>query len=105
MLYITAHTTVNYLCIFHNHCFFFFSGPRECSPLPKYSLEVSGPFQNAFKLLRAMQLGKPLLLEGVPGVGKTTLVTALARASGHHVVRINLSEQTVSGIFSFVCQE
>ena len=42
-----------------------------------------------------MQLGKPLLLEGPPGVGKTSLVTALALASGNRVTRINLSEHTV----------
>lgn len=43
-----------------------------------------------------MQLGRPLMLEGEPGVGKTSLVTALAAASGHRVTRINLSEHTVS---------
>lgn len=41
-----------------------------------------------------MQLPKAILLEGSPGVGKTSLITALAAASGHRVVRINLSEQT-----------
>lgn len=46
------------------------------------------------QILRALQLSKPLLIEGSPGVGKTSLVQALARASGHRVVRINLSEQT-----------
>jgi midasin len=49
---------------------------------------------NAFRLLRAMQLRKPVLLEGSPGVGKTSLVAALAKATGHSLVRINFSDQT-----------
>uniref|UniRef100_A0A0E0ISW7 Midasin n=1 Tax=Oryza nivara TaxID=4536 RepID=A0A0E0ISW7_ORYNI len=50
--------------------------------------------KNVFRVLRGMQLPKPLLLEGSPGVGKTSLIVALAGFSGHNVVRINLSEQT-----------
>ncbi|MQL83108.1 hypothetical protein Taro_015594 [Colocasia esculenta] len=50
--------------------------------------------RNSLRLLRAMQLHRPVLLEGSPGVGKTSLVVALAEFSGHNVVRINLSEQT-----------
>lgn len=48
------------------------------------------------RVLRAVQLEQPVLLEGSPGVGKTSLVAALAKVSGHNLVRINLSEQTVS---------
>jgi midasin len=41
-------------------------------------------------------------LEGSPGVGKTSLVVALGKFSGHRVVRINLSEQVSnSGFFFF----
>lgn len=50
--------------------------------------------RNAFRVLRAMQLAKPVLLEGSPGVGKTSLIVALGKYSGNNVVRINLSEQT-----------
>ena len=47
-----------------------------------------------------MMLCRPILLEGSPGVGKTSIVSALAKESGFAVTRINLSEQTdVSDLF------
>lgn len=49
---------------------------------------------NAMRIIRALNLQKPILLEGSPGVGKTTLVSALARACGRPLTRINLSDQT-----------
>ncbi|XP_070579649.1 LOW QUALITY PROTEIN: midasin-like [Ptychodera flava] len=59
-----------------------------------YTLHAPTTAMNAQRLLRAMQLPRAILLEGSPGVGKTSLVTAMAKASGHEYVRINLSEQT-----------
>lgn len=46
------------------------------------------------RILRALQLPKPILLEGSPGVGKTTIVAALAAAAGRRLQRINLSDQS-----------
>lgn len=60
----------------------------------KYSFDAPTTGANTLRLLRGMQLKKPILLEGNPGVGKTSMVTALAKVSGHKVVRINLSDQT-----------
>lgn len=59
-----------------------------------FSLEAPTTAMNAMRVVRAMQLRKPILLEGSPGVGKTSLITALAAASGNSLTRINLSDQT-----------
>ncbi|XP_061400556.1 midasin [Musca vetustissima] len=50
--------------------------------------------QNLFRLLSALSLQKPILLEGPPGVGKTSIVENVARAIGYNIVRINLCEHT-----------
>jgi midasin len=59
-----------------------------------YNFETETAHKNLFRLLRAMQLNRPILLEGSPGVGKTTLVEAMCRSVGQRFVRINLSDQT-----------
>lgn len=50
--------------------------------------------RNLFRLLSALSLNKSILLEGPPGVGKTSLIESLTAAIGYHIVRINLCEHT-----------
>ncbi|KAG8704048.1 hypothetical protein FRC08_002482, partial [Ceratobasidium sp. 394] len=59
-----------------------------------FSLQAPTTLMNAARVVRALQIPKPLLLEGSPGVGKTSLIVALAAMSGHALCRINLSDQT-----------
>ena len=60
----------------------------------EYHLETPTTKANAMKILRALQLRKPVLLEGNPGVGKSTIIIALADLAGVPLTRINLSDQT-----------
>ena len=71
--------------------------------LPRYSsspddntftFEGETTRRNAMRIARALQLSKPILIEGEPGVGKTALVTSISKLVGKKLVRINLSEQT-----------
>ncbi|AEY98895.1 FAGR074Cp [Eremothecium gossypii FDAG1] len=73
-----------------------FSLPRvpSSSVQPVFNLGAPTTAYNLMKVVRAMQVQKPILLEGSPGVGKTTLISALADCTGNELTRINLSEQT-----------
>ncbi|KAI1781436.1 midasin [Hypoxylon cercidicola] len=59
-----------------------------------FALDTPTTKLNLMRIVRALQVQKPILLEGSPGVGKTTLVSALARGCGRPLTRINLSDQT-----------
>lgn len=54
-----------------------------------YNLTAPTTHRNLTGLLRGA-----ILLEGSPGVEKSSLAETVARLSGHRLVRINLSEQT-----------
>ncbi|RKF71778.1 Huge dynein-related AAA-type ATPase [Golovinomyces cichoracearum] len=67
------------------------SNPKMCQG---YAFDAPTTKVNAMRVIRAFQVRKPILIEGNPGVGKTTLINALALACNQPLTRINLSEQT-----------
>ena len=69
-------------------------GAFEVVDTSAFRFEAPTTALNAMRVLRGCQLPKAILLEGSPGVGKTSLVSALAAVSGHRLQRINLSDQT-----------
>ncbi|PFH53375.1 hypothetical protein AMATHDRAFT_1433 [Amanita thiersii Skay4041] len=73
-----------------------FSIAKGSKPIADHVFNLQAPTtrDNVMRIVRACQVNKPILLEGSPGVGKTSLVMALANVAGHHLCRINLSDQT-----------
>ena len=73
-----------------------FSIPKASTSAKDAAFAFDAPTtkMNAMRVVRALQVQKPILIEGSPGVGKTTLIAALAGAIGKPLTRINLSEQT-----------
>jgi midasin len=78
-------------------------GPFAIAKVPQADAAAAVPFSfaapmtaaNAMRVLRALLVPtKAILLEGSPGAGKTSLVAALASATGNALTRINLSDQT-----------
>lgn len=67
---------------------------RAESTAGSFNWDAPTTSMNFLRVARALQVDKPILLEGSPGVGKTSLVTVLAEVTGNNLTRINLSEQT-----------
>lgn len=59
-----------------------------------FTLSAPTVRRNVMRILRALEIPKSLLLEGSPGVGKTSTVVALAKLAGRPLHRINLSDQS-----------
>lgn len=60
----------------------------------EYAFETETTRVNLQRIIRGLTLGRGLLLEGEPGVGKTSIIQSIACACGIRVLRVNLSEQT-----------
>ncbi|KRX50846.1 Midasin, partial [Trichinella murrelli] len=75
-------------------CFTVAKGDKQCST-ETTTIGVSGMrTYDFFRLARALSVQRPILIQGSPGVGKSTLVMEFAALTGHEIIRINLSEQT-----------
>ncbi|KAJ2805495.1 AAA ATPase midasin, partial [Coemansia guatemalensis] len=74
--------------------FFVETGSPTAGAADGFALHAPTTLDNATRVLRAMHVGRAVLLEGSPGVGKTALVSTLARVAGQRLERINLSDQT-----------
>lgn len=62
--------------------FYIKEGPHPNPKGAPFAFQAPTTTSNALRVLRALQLKKAVLLEGSPGVGKTSLVSALAAATG-----------------------
>lgn len=76
-------------------------GKLDPAPIENFSFDVPTTKQNLYRVARAMLSAKPIMLEGSPGAGKSSLIVALAAATGNSLIRLNLSEQTVNLFYFF----
>ncbi|KAG8913824.1 hypothetical protein FRC01_004368, partial [Tulasnella sp. 417] len=88
-----THLTTATASIFRIKHFGISMGPHQI-PAVGFNIRAPTTQDNAARVLRACQVHKPILLEGSPGVGKSSLIAALASFTGHRLCRINLSDQT-----------
>jgi midasin len=77
--------------------FFVPRGELDTAPPHLFHFDAPTTKKNVFRVARALISKKPVMLEGSPGAGKSSLIVSLAAATGNKLVRLNLSEQTVGG--------
>lgn len=76
-------------------------GPLKPEIPVNFSFDAPTCKENIFRVARAMLSAKPIMLEGSPGAGKSSLIVALAVATGNPLIRLNLSDQTVNFFYGF----
>ncbi|ORM41180.1 Midasin [Babesia sp. Xinjiang] len=64
------------------------------SSISSFTLGSKNTLSMVGKILRALKVDRPILLEGEPGVGKSASISALATLHGTKLIRVNLSEHT-----------
>ncbi|KAI1718698.1 AAA domain (dynein-related subfamily) domain-containing protein [Ditylenchus destructor] len=69
-------------------------GPLTPDRSVQFSFDAPTAKRNSFRVARGLISSKPVMLEGSPGAGKSSLIVALAAATGNQLFRLNLSEQT-----------
>lgn len=72
----------------------FYLDAHQMNPEGNFKFSAPTTRRNLYQLLSALSLKKAILLEGAPGVGKTSLVESVAKTIGYDLVRINLCEHT-----------
>ena len=60
---------------------------------PKNLNEVIGNKKTIEKIMLLIQLGRPILIYGSPGIGKTSIVYAIANQYGYRVYEVNASDE------------
>lgn len=78
---------------------FYISSLNSIDNHMEYIMDAPTIKENAFRILAALKIQdtcttRSILLEGDPGIGKTSLIQEIGRFLGYKVVRINLSEDT-----------
>ncbi|KAI6182875.1 Midasin [Aphelenchoides bicaudatus] len=80
--------------------FFIPNGPVNKHWPNSYCFNAPTAALNVMRVARGLASDKPIMLEGSPGAGKSSLIKAIAELTGNQLIRINLSEQTeVSDLF------